>query len=140
MSVNGGRILAFDWGLRNIGVAVGNAVLKTAEPCTVIKAKDGVPAWSDIERLIGDWQPQLLLVGEPINMDGSDSDMAARARRFARKLEGRFGIAVTLVDERLSSQEAKIQRRDRGGSTDYASQPVDAEAACVILSTWLSDN
>lgn len=140
MNIAVGRILAFDWGLRNVGVAVGNAVLKTAEPCTVIRAKDGVPDWSDIEKLINTWQPDLLLVGEPLNMDGSDSDMASHARRFARRLEGRFGVSVALVDERLSSQEAKTQRRDRGGSADYVGQPVDAEAACIILSTWLSEN
>lgn len=140
MNIANGRILAFDWGLRNVGVAVGNAVLKTAEPCTVIRAKDGVPDWSDIEKLINTWQPDLLLVGEPLNLDGSDSDMASRARRFARRLEGRFGIPVTLVDERLSSREAKTQRRDRGGSVDYVNQPVDAEAACIILSTWLSEH
>ena len=91
------RVMAFDWGLKNIGVAVGTRALGTSQPCAVIKAKDGSPNWAEVEALIGTWNPALLVVGDPLNMDGSDAEITPRARRFARQLEGRFGLTVVMV-------------------------------------------
>lgn len=129
-------ILAFDFGLRNIGVAAGNALLRTAEPVTVLRAREGAPDWELVARLIAEWRPDLLLVGDPLNLDGSDSELCALARRFARRLHGRTGIAVEMVDERLSSREAREALRERAGKRR---DRVDAVAAQVILHTWLSD-
>jgi putative Holliday junction resolvase len=80
-----------------------------------------------------EWQPGLLLVGLPLNMDGSESPMSARAQKFSRQLHGRFNIPVELVDERLTSFAAKQQRRENQQSTDFGRDTVDAEAACIIL-------
>ena len=134
------RVMAFDWGLRNIGIAVGNSTLGTSQPLTIVKARDGAADFKAIGALIREWQPDLLLVGEPLNMDGSEAEITPRARKFARQLEGRFNLPVALVDERLSSREAKAEQRDRGHRGHWGDQPIDAEAADIILRTWLSEN
>ncbi len=136
-----GVILAFDFGTRQIGIASGQTVTASASPLTVLPARDGIPDWSRLEALIEEWRPALLLVGLPLNMDGSDSPLCARARKFARRLHGRTGRQVLMVDERLSTREAK--RLDRGlekqrGSQSYRERPVDAIAASLVLETWLS--
>lgn len=124
-------LLGFDYGLRKIGVAVGQTVSRTANPLAVIPARDGVPDWETIRRLIDEWQPHRVLVGLPLNMDDTESDMSARARRFARRLEGRFGVTVELVDERLTSFAA----RSATGNRDAV---IDDEAARLIVETWLN--
>ncbi len=133
-----GTILAFDYGLRQIGVAVGNTVLGTSQPLAILKARDGVPDWARVQALIEEWQPQQLLVGEPLNMDGSESELSRRAARFARRLEGRLGLPVTLVDERLTSFEAKQLAAEAGHDGDYRAAPVDSVAAQLILDSWLA--
>ena len=130
------RIICFDFGLRQIGVAVGNSELHTAEPLCTIKAQNGTPNWSQIETLLNEWQPKTVIVGEPSNMDGTDSNMAARARKFANRIHGRFGVNVTLADERLSSFEAKQQAKELGHDGDYKKVPIDALAAMIILQSY----
>ena len=100
------RALAFDYGLKQIGIAIGNAQFSTTEALPILRAKDGRPNWIEVEKLISEWKPDLLLVGLPLNMDGSDSEMSERANKFGRRLHGRFGLLVKMIDERLSSQEA----------------------------------
>jgi len=129
--------MAFDYGLRQIGVAVGNCVLGTTQPLTTVNARDGVPEWSAIESLIGEWQPDLLVIGEPLNMDDSASELSRRANKFARRLHGRFGLPIAMTDERLSSFEAKEQLRELGHRGDYKARPIDSYAAELILQTWL---
>ncbi len=130
------RVLCFDFGLRQIGVAVGNAALHTAEPLCTLKAQDGTPNWDQIEKLLNEWQPSIVVVGEPSNMDGTDSEMAARARKFANRIHGRFGLKVALADERLSSFEAKQQAKELGHDGDYKKAPIDALAAMIILQSY----
>jgi len=129
--------MAFDFGLRQIGVAVGNTGLATSQALTVIPAREGIPRWSQIERLVGEWQPDVLLVGDPINMDGSDSEMCSRARKFANRLHGRLGLPVEMVDERLTSFAAKDSARAQGHAGDYKSRPIDSLAAQLILQSYL---
>ena len=131
-------LLAFDFGLTQIGVAVGNAVLGTCEPLTVLRAKEGQPNWDETAKLLEEWQPDLLLVGDPLNMDGTPSEIGVRARRFARRLHGRFGKPVELVDERLTSHAAKAEARERGHRGNYRRDPVDSLAATLILESWLN--
>ncbi|TDG15676.1 Holliday junction resolvase RuvX [Seongchinamella unica] len=133
-------VLAFDYGLRQIGVATGNTLLGTTRPLPILRARDGIPDWDEIAKLVAEWQPDLLVVGEPLNMDGSASELSARANKFARRLHGRLGMSVIMVDERLSSFEAKQQSRERGHRGDYNADPVDSLAAELILQTWLADN
>ena len=129
-------LLAFDYGTRSIGVANGQTITCSASPLTELRACDGTPNWGEIEKLLKDWQPDLVLVGLPLNMDGTESDFAARARKFARRLHGRFGVQVTMVDERLTTREAKSMVKHRGS---YRDNPVDALAAQLILESWLQD-
>ncbi len=129
--------MAFDFGLRQIGVAVGNCLLRTSQPLAIIRARDGVPDWPGLEQLLQEWQPDLLVVGDPLNMDGSDSELCHRARKFARRLHGRTGLPVELVDERLTSFEAKQISRERGHKGNYTRQPVDSHAAELVLQSWL---
>ncbi len=130
-------LLAFDYGTKNIGVAAGQTITSSANSLPGLKAKDGVPDWNQIEKLINEWKPDLVLVGLPLNMDDSESELSARARKFGNRLHGRFGVKVEMVDERLSSFEAKGEVMSRGGSRDYKNNPVDSIAARLILESWL---
>ena len=132
--------MAFDFGLRQIGVAMGNCLLGTTRPLPIIKVKDGQPEWRELEALIDEWRPELLVVGDPLNMDGSASELSALAAKFSRRLHGRLGLEVAMVDERLSSFEAKEQSREQGHRGNYNKHPVDSLAAELILKTWLAEN
>ncbi len=132
-------VMAIDFGLRNIGIAIGNTLTKTSQPLTVIGAQDGVPDWAALSQLLDEWRPQRILVGLPLNMDGTQSELAQRTEKFSRRFEGRFGRAVTLVDERLSSREAKNNARAVGHNGDFSAEPIDHHAAAIILTTWLND-
>lgn len=90
-----------------------------------------------MSELIKEWQPELLIIGDPLNMDGSVSELAEKARRFARRLEGRYAIPFEMMDERLSSVEVKQSQRENGHRGDYRRQPVDSLAAELILGDWL---
>jgi|TARA_B110000977_G_scaffold201869_1_gene299560 putative Holliday junction resolvase len=111
----------------------------------VLQAKNGMPDWDKIKLLLDDWKPNQVIVGLPLNMDGSESDFCIRARKFARRIHGKFGIKVEMVDERLSTFEAKHQnqlkheKNKKHSSTNYRDNPVDDLAAVLILQTWLSD-
>ena len=129
-------LVAFDYGLRHIGVAVGQQLIRSSNPAGIVRARDGVPEWVAIEKLLKEWEPDLLLVGLPLNMDGTESPMSARAEKFSRQLHGRFNIPVELVDERLTSFAAKHHRRELQQNTDFGRDTVDAEAACIILQDY----
>jgi len=135
-------VLAFDFGLKQIGVAQGHTLIHSANGLTIIKANDGTPDWAAISEIIEKWQPDLLLVGLPLNMDDSESELSHKARRFARRLEGRYGIQVTMIDERLTSREAKFmiheQQRNRGRKARTQDlTKIDHLAAALILQGWL---
>ena len=130
-------ILAFDFGLRRIGVAIGTTRLRTARALTTIDVEDNARRFTAIGALIDEWQPERLVVGLPLHADGTPHEMTARARRFARQLEGRYGIAVVEVDERYTTELARSALRDagRGGREDRALR--DAMAAELILQAYL---
>jgi putative Holliday junction resolvase len=130
-------LLAFDFGTKNIGAATGQTITSSANSLASVKAKDGVPDWTKIEKLIQEWKPDLVLVGLPLNMDATESELSARARKFANRIHGRFGVKIEMVDERLTSFEAKGEVMSRGGSRDYKNNPVDSIAARLILESWL---
>jgi putative holliday junction resolvase len=133
-------LLAFDYGTKNIGAAYGQTISGTATSLTPLKAKDGIPDWLQVEKIIKEWQPDLVLVGLPLNMDDSESELSARARKFANRLQGRFAVKVEMVDERLTSFAAKGEVISRGGSRDYKNNPVDSIAARLILESWLENH
>lgn len=134
------QLVAFDFGLRQIGVATGNTISSVASELTTLNAKNGVPDWNQVGKILSEWKPQLVLVGLPLNMDGTDSELSSRASKFARQIEGRFGAKFEMVDERLSSFEAKGLAREEGHRGDYKAAPIDALAARILVDQWLSTN
>jgi putative holliday junction resolvase len=124
--VTEGVALAFDFGARRIGVAIGNGVTREARPLQTI-AGEARTRWPAINALIAEWQPQQLVVGVPRHPDGAPHEMTARCERFANQLEGRFRLPVARVDERYSSAAAG------------AGEGVDARAAAVILQQWFDE-
>jgi len=138
-------LLGFDYGRQRIGVAVGQTITGQARPLETLRCPNaGQPDWPGVERLIREWMPAAVVVGRPGHADGSDSPVTAAADRFSRQLEGRFGLTVHRVDERLSSVEAERRlaaagNRRGGKSIRAGKEAVDMMAACVILETWLAD-
>jgi len=130
-------VLGFDYGTQKIGVAVGQSITGTARELCVLKAGDGVPHWDEIAKLLSEWQPDALIVGLPLNMDGSGSDISQRAEKFARRLHGRFNLPVHLHDERLSSFAARGERLSQGGGRKSRNKPIDALAAALIVEGFL---
>jgi putative holliday junction resolvase len=137
-------VLAFDFGLRRIGVACGDTVSRSASALKTVPAGVNGPRWELIASMLEDWQPGLAVVGLPYNVDGSDSGQTAAARNFAAELARRFGIEVVLVDERYSSLEAgaRLQAARESGlrRRRVAKSDVDAAAACVILERWFTEH
>lgn len=131
-----GTLLAFDFGTRRIGVAVGEMLLRQAHPLMVIEGAANDGRFARIGALIEEWSPGGLVVGLPTHMDGSEHDMTARCRRFARQLESRFGLPVALMDERLTSADAQMRLRESGKTAKAAKKHLDAVAAQLILQTW----
>jgi putative Holliday junction resolvase len=134
-------ILGFDYGERRIGVATGGALTGGARPLGVVDARSGVPDWAAIGRHLRDWQPELLVVGVPYNMDGTPGRLTVPAQDFAAQLRQRFNVSVTTVDERLSSHEAqdRLRQQRASGERQRRVRPgdVDAMAACVLVEQWL---
>ncbi|MCO4787378.1 MAG: Holliday junction resolvase RuvX [Marinomonas atlantica] len=131
-------IIGFDFGMKNIGVAVGQELTYTANPLTVIKAKDGIPNWDEIATLLQQWKPQLLIVGLPLNMDGSEQEMTAAARRFGNRLNARFKLPVDWQDERLTTFEALDQLGINSKMQSNTRGDVDRISAQLILQSWLN--
>ncbi len=132
-------LLGFDYGMRRIGVAVGQELTGTATALVTLNARDGRPDWAQISALITEWQPQALVVGLPYNMDGSEQAMTVAARRFGNQLKGRYNLPVYLYDERLSSMDAE-QRIEAAALPRHKKQDrgiVDRVAAQLILQAWL---
>jgi len=138
-------LLAFDFGTKKIGVAVGQELTKSSSALPVLRSRDERPDWEGITQLIETWQPDALVVGIPLNMDGSENEMTLRAKRFSNRLAGRYNLAVYPADERLTTREAardcydphnkhghKHTRRHKGH------MEVDSVAAQIILETFFS--
>ena len=135
--------LAFDYGERRIGVAVGQSVTATASPLSTVRVHDGEPDWSSIEGIVAAWKPDGLVVGEPLHMDGRPQPMTRRARRFRHDLRNRFGLPVHAADERLTTVEARAELAQRGafrGSGARRAHEIDHPvAARIILESWLGE-
>lgn len=131
-------VVGFDFGSKRIGIAVGQSVTGTAQPLKTIAARDGIPDWQQIDCLLQEWQPTDLVVGVPYNMDGSESEMSLRAKKFARRLNARFNLPCHGMDERLSSREAMEQMRSMENQGIKHKQGLDSYAAVVIVESWLA--
>lgn len=129
-------VLAFDFGTKSIGVAVGQEITGTASPLAALKATDGIPDWEKVGQLFKDWTPDLAVVGLPLNMDGTEQEVTRRARKFANRLNGRFQVATDTWDERLSTVDAKAMLFELGGYKKLTKEKVDSVSACVIFTSW----
>jgi putative Holliday junction resolvase len=123
-------IFGFDFGIKRIGIAMGNTLTGQAQPLSVVKAIDNATRFKVIGDLIEQWRPARLIVGEPFHPDGAEHDMTLRARRFANQLHGRFNLPVELVDERYSSAVLHARR----------GEIIDDKAAAIILQQYFDDH
>jgi putative Holliday junction resolvase len=130
-------VLSFDFGTKSIGVAIGQEVTGTASPLPALKARDGIPDWDLIETLYKDWLPDVVVVGLPLNMDGTEQQMTQRARKFANRLHNRFKVNVEVCDERLTTTDAKAMLFELGGYKKLTKDKVDSVSACVIFTSWI---
>ena len=138
--VASGTVVAFDFGIKRIGVAVGESMIGLAHPLTEIASEESAPRFAAIAAVIDEWKPQHLVVGLPLAADGSEHDLTRRAQRFARQLEGRFGLPVSLVDERYTSVEAESGLRESGARRALREKRIDSAAAQIILQQFFHDH
>ncbi len=129
--------LGFDFGYKRIGLAVGQRLTHTASPLPTLAAKTGLPDWNLLEKIIAQWKPQAFIVGIPTCIDDRLLYTTAAARRFAKQLKQRFHLDVHLVDERLTTVEARERLFAKGGYKKIQQTEVDGIAACIILEQWL---
>ena len=134
-----GTVLAFDFGTKRTGVAVGDFETRLAHPLTTVTAADNRARIAAIGQLIAEWRPVLLVVGMPARADGAEHPVGTLARRFAQRLQGRFGVRAELVDEHLTSQDAESSLRAAGARGTRLKAGLDAVAAQRILEAYFAD-
>ena len=128
------QVISFDFGTKKIGVAVGQTETKTSSPLQIVFSKNNTVNWDEIESIVNEWKPNLILVGKPLNMDGSDSDMMEKVDIFYKKLEKISKIPCEYVDERLTSFEA------RESFAEIKKDLIDAHAAKILIDQWFNNN
>ncbi len=129
-------IMAFDFGTQKMGIAVGQQLIENSQALALFPMKDGIPNWENLLKIIKEWQPHLFLVGLPLNMDDSESDLSTRARKFARRLRHQTNITTWMVDERLSTREARetLESYQQQGQSKRLS--ADSIAAALLIESW----
>lgn len=129
-------VLGFDFGTKFIGVAVGQELTGTASPLGSIKAKDGIPNQEQLNKFFTEWQPHLIVVGLPLNMDGTNQDVTFSAKKFGNRMANQFKLPVEFVDERLTTADAKEQLFAQGGYRNLKKDNIDAESARLIIESF----
>lgn len=136
-------ILAFDFGLQRTGVAVGNTLTGSASPESTLQSRDEKPDWDGISKLIEEWKPELIVVGMPTELDGSENPLKKRIERFCNQLNGRYNLPVEQENEQFTSIEAAQrlkQLRQSGRKQKVKKEEVDKIAASIILENWMKNN
>src|SRR3989338_2040471 len=131
-------VLGFDYGTQSTGVAIGQTTTHTARPLTALKSQNGAPNWPKIEKLIQNWNPNALIVGIPLNMDGSTQPITQSVKEFSQELQRRFNLPVHEIDERLTTIEARHQIFEEKGYKGLSKSAIDAAAATIIVENWLN--
>ena len=134
--VESGTVLAFDFGERRIGIAVGEHLINSANPLTTIDNESNEVRFAAITQLINEWQPKLLVVGLPLSLDGSETEVTQLCKKFARRLNGRFNLPVIMIDERYSSTEASQLLNENGIKGRAQKAMLDQVAAQTILRSY----
>ena len=130
-----GVVMAFDYGLRNIGIAIGQNITKSASTFYAIKAKEGVPDWIKLDSIVAEWEPGLFIVGDPFNMDGTKSRFQKEISKFSTELEKRYAIRLQMMDERLTTKEAKERILDKPDGIKNSANKHSISAQ-IILEDW----
>ena len=133
-------VLGFDFGTKKIGTAIGQLITKTATPLTTIYAKDGSPSWQEIDQLLKQWQPDALVVGTPLNMDGTEQPITLKVYSFIKKLKEKYNLPIFQVDERLTTASVKTDIFEKKGFKGLKKYPIDNLAAKTILEDWFATN
>lgn len=133
-------VIGFDFGKKYIGVAIGQELTGSASPLGSIKANDGIPHWDSLASYLTEWQPDFIVVGLPLNMDGSEQQLTKDAKKFGNRVAGRFGIKVEFQDERLTTADAKEQLFSRGGFKNLKKDNIDAESARLIIESFFEQS
>jgi putative Holliday junction resolvase len=133
--------LCFDFGMRNIGLAVGQCITKTATPLKIIHAKQGVPDWDEVRKIIQEWNPDALVVGVPLNLAGEEIEIITHAsQNFIASLKKHFSLEVFAADEQLTTKAARERVFEQGGYKALQKTPIDSIAAKLILEAWMMEN
>ena len=137
-------VMGLDFGISKMGIALGNTLAQTAQPLMQFKMENGKPNWEDLLKIINEWQVSKIVVGLPLNMDGTESELGNRAKKFARRLNHQLEMAhiacpVVMADERLSSREAKNLAWEYG-LIKSEKEPIDSIASAIMLGSWLREN
>ena len=133
--LDNGIYLGFDFGMQNIGVAVGQKITASATPVTILRAKEGVPDRRQIDELVANWQVSAIIVGLPYQLDGSEQPISIATRKFGSLLQERYQLQVYFMDERLTTKEAKRELAEQ--PQKHSLDRVDSYAAKLILESWL---
>ncbi len=129
-------IMAFDFGTQKMGMAVGQSMIESANPLALFPMKDGIPHWDELLKIVKQYQPTLFLVGLPLNMDDSESELSTRARKFARRLQHQTNINTLMVDERLSTREARDELEHYQAQGRAKKLAADSIAAALFIQSW----
>lgn len=129
-------IIAFDFGTQKTGMAVGSSIIESATPLALFPMKDGIPNWDELLKIIKQHQPNLFLVGLPLNMDDSESELSTRARKFARRLRHQTNIETFMVDERLTTREARDELDHYHAQGRAKKLAADSIAAALFIESW----
>lgn len=129
-------VIGFDFGKKYIGVAVGQEITGSASPLGSVKAKDGIPHWDSLGAYLKEWQPDIVVVGLPLNMDGSEQQLTLDAKKFGKRVAGRYGLKVEFQDERLTTADAKQRLFSQGGYKNLSKDNIDAESAALIIESY----
>ncbi len=130
------KIMGFDYGTRWTGTAIGQTITRTASPLKTFESKNNKPDWHNIAKQIQEYQPDLLVIGLPLNALGEEQEISVKARKFARQLEGRFHIKADMVDERLTTRQVYIDSSEQ----HLSKQEIDAMSAVLIVQSWLDNH
>ncbi len=137
---NNGYVVAIDFGLKYLGIAASTRLIPRPFGITTLLAQSGkLKDWSKLEEILIEYKPHTILVGLPLNMDGSESEMSERAKAFGKCLSSRTSIPVEFVDERLSSWEVKKMDQENSKHKQNKTSKIHEKSACLIVQTWVSD-
>tara|TARA_B100001250_G_scaffold190458_1_gene163632 strand:- start:662 stop:1087 length:426 start_codon:yes stop_codon:yes gene_type:complete len=129
-------VMAFDFGTKNIGIAIGQEITGSSQTFYTVKANQGEPEWTQLDKVVFDWNPKLFIVGDPLNFDGSESDMKEKSDKFSYQIQKKYKIPVKLVDERLTTKEARERIKEGVDMSLRSSNDIHQISAQIILESW----